>query len=181
MKYIMADIIKTINLLANEIGEVTIMEVCGTHTASIQKYGIPSILSKNIRLVSGPGCPVCVTSQEDISQAVFIADCDDVIFTCFGDMLRVPCGDKSLYSLREMGRDVRIITSPLDALQISKENVDKQVVYFGIGFETTAPHTAFLVEETAKQNIKNLSVLNSHKTMPQAITNLLEDKCKIDA
>ena len=95
--------------------------------------------------------------------------------------MRVPCGNKSLYSLREGGSDIRIVTSPMDALQISLENPQKQVVYFGIGFETTAPHTAALIEEAYKQNIKNISVLNSHKTMPPAITSLLKNKCGIDA
>lgn len=181
MKYDIKDIIKAIKQLADNFGEINIMEVCGTHTANIQKYGIPSVLPDNIRLISGPGCPVCVTSQEDISRAISIADRDDVIFTCFGDMMRVPCGNKSLYSLRESGRDIRIVTSPMDALQISLENPKNQVVYFGIGFETTAPHTAALVEKAYKQNVKNISILNSHKTMPAAITSLLENKCKIDA
>lgn len=181
MKTGINDLIAAIKLLAQDMDEISIMEVCGTHTASIRKYGIPSVLPENIRLVSGPGCPVCVTSQEDINIAVSIADREDVIFTCFGDMMRVPCGDRSLYSLREAGRDIRIITSPMEVLDISKANPEKQVVYLGIGFETTAPHTAVLVEEALKQNIKNISVLNSHKTMPQAITQLLKDECRIDA
>ena len=180
MKIGIKDLINAIKLLADNMGEVSIMEVCGTHTASIRKYGIPSVLPGNIRLISGPGCPVCVTSQEDINRAVSIADSNEVIFTCFGDMMRVPCGSKSLYSLHESGRDIRIVTSPMDALDISKANPEKQVVYFGIGFETTAPHTAALVDESTKQNIKNISVLNSHKTMPQAITHLLKDRCRID-
>ena len=180
MKNSIEDLINAIKLLAETMSEVSIMEVCGTHTASIRKYGIPSVLPGNIRLVSGPGCPVCVTSQEDINMALSIADSEKVIFTCFGDMMRVPCGDKSLYSLREAGRDIRIVTSPMDAIDISKTNPEKQVVYFGIGFETTAPHTAALVDEIDKQNINNISVLNSHKTMPQAITHLLKDRCRID-
>jgi len=181
MKYNIEDLIKSIGLLAKNTGEVTIMEVCGTHTASIQEYGIPSLLPENIRMVSGPGCPVCVTSQEDISAAVSIADREGVIFTCFGDMMRVPCEDGSLYSLYEKGRDVRLITSPMDAQRIAVENPSRKVVYFGIGFETTAPHTAALIEAADRQNIKNLSILNTHKTMPQAIAHLLQGRSRVSA
>lgn len=181
MRYNIEDIIKGINTLAEGLDTVTIMEVCGTHTHSIRRFGIPSILPRNIRLVSGPGCPVCVTSQEDIASAVDIADRDNVVFTCFGDMMRVPCGNVSLYSLYESGRDIRLVTSPLDALEIAKANPDKQVVYFGIGFETTAPHTAALVEAASSQKVANLSVLSAHKTMPQAIEALLSGQNKIDA
>ncbi|MDP4132508.1 MAG: hydrogenase formation protein HypD [Bacillota bacterium] len=181
MKYSIEDLIKQINFLADGAGDIAIMEVCGTHTASIRKFGIMSILPENIKMVSGPGCPVCVTSQEDISAAVAIADREGVIFTCFGDMMRVPCDSTSLYSLFEKGRDVRLVTSPMDAKKIAQENPEKQVVYFGIGFETTAPHTAALVEEADKEKIKNLSVLNSHKTMPSAIKHLLQADSKISA
>ncbi len=181
MIYDIKDLIKGIEKLADGAGSITIMEVCGTHTASIRKFGITSLLPENIRMVSGPGCPVCVTSQTDIAAAVSIADRDGVIFTCFGDMMRVPCGEGSLYSLRESGRDVRLVTSPMDALKTAVENPQKQVVYFGIGFETTAAHTAALVEAADGQNITNLSVLNAHKTMPQAVGQLLKGKSNISA
>lgn len=180
MKYKVEDIKKNIDKLAEGLGRITLMEVCGTHTASIHKYGIKELLPDNIRLVSGPGCPVCVTSQGDIAAALGVAAREDVIFTCFGDMMRVPCGDTSLYSLYEGGRDVRIVTSPLDALRIAQNNPDRQTVYFGIGFETTAPHTAALIEAADECGIQNLSVLSAHKTIPQALRKLLTDESCID-
>lgn len=173
------ELINGINLLAKEAGEINIMEVCGTHTSNIRKFGIPSVLPENIKLVSGPGCPVCVTSGEDIEAALFIADREDVIFTCFGDMMRVPCGRGSLYSIYEKGRDVRLVTSPLDSKKIAAENPGKQVVYFGIGFETTAPHTAALAEAADREGLENLSILNAHKTMPSAIESLLRGEHRI--
>ena len=181
MIYSISELIQGINRVADKLGPVTIMEVCGTHTANIQKYGIPSILPENIKLVSGPGCPVCVTAQDDIAAAVSIADRDKVMFTCFGDMMRVPNGNTSLYSLYENGKDIRLVTSPLDALRIASETPDKEIVYFGIGFETTAPHTAALIEAACSRRVMNLSVLNAHKTMPQAIEHLLIGKSGVDA
>ncbi|HZW49242.1 MAG TPA: hydrogenase formation protein HypD [Bacillota bacterium] len=181
MKYSIADLLQGISKLADQTGPVTIMEVCGTHTSSIQQYGLPSLLPQTIRLVSGPGCPVCVTSSADIAAAIALANRDDVIFTCFGDMMRVPCGKISLYSLYEQGRDIRLVTSPMDALAIAQAHPEKQVVYFGIGFETTAPHTAVLIQKTTALGIQNLSVLNTHKTMPQAIMALLQQDSSIDA
>jgi hydrogenase expression/formation protein HypD len=181
MKYKIEEIKKTIAELAEGMGQLTIMEVCGTHTTNIRKYGIQELLPDNIRLVSGPGCPVCVTPQKDIAAAISLADREDVIFTCFGDMMRVPCGDTSLYSLYERGKDIRIITSPMDALRIAQDNPDRQVVYFGIGFETTAPLTAALIESAGECGVQNLSVLCAHKTIPQAITQLLKSGSSIDA
>lgn len=181
MKYKIEDIKKRIEVLAENMKQVTIMEVCGTHTTSIRKYGIQELLPDNIRLVSGPGCPVCVTAQKDIAAALSIAEEKDVIFTCFGDMMRVPYGDISLYSLYESGRDIRIVTSPMDALHIAQDNPNKQTVYFGIGFETTAPLSAALIEAADECRIQNLSVLCAHKTMPQAITQLLKNGGSIDA
>lgn len=175
------DLTNGIKQLADGAGEITIMEVCGTHTREIHKFGIPSLLPSNIRLVSGPGCPVCVTSQEDVFAAVSIAERENVIFTCFGDMMRVPCSHGSLFSKRERGKDVRLVTSPLDALEIAAQNPEKQVVYFGIGFETTAPHTAALIEAAKLRGVSNLSILCSHKTMPQAIRTLLAGESKISA
>lgn len=181
MRYGIEDVINGIRALAEGLGDVTIMEVCGTHTHSIRRFGIPSILPSNIKLVSGPGCPVCVTAQEDIAAALDIADQEDVIFTCFGDVMRVPCGNASLYSLYESGRDIRLVTSPLDALEIAKANPGRQVVYFAIGFETTAPHTAALIEAANNQKVENISILNTHKTMPQALQALLSGQKKINA
>jgi hydrogenase expression/formation protein HypD len=181
MKYEIEVIRKNIAELAEALGQITIMEVCGTHTANIRRYAIPELLPDNIRLVSGPGCPVCVTPQKDIAAAITIVDREDVIFTCFGDILRVPWGDTSLYSLYERGKDIRIITSPMDALRIARDNPGREVVYFGIGFETTAPLTAALIETAASCGIQNLSVLCAHKTMPQAITALLKSGSSIAA
>jgi len=180
-KYRLEDIKKRIDELAEKMGQITVMEVCGTHTANIHKYGIQELLPHNIRLVSGPGCPVCVTDQKDIAAALSLADQKDVIFTCFGDMMRVPCGDRSLYSLYESGKDIRVVTSAMDALQIAKDNPERQTVYFGIGFETTAPQTAALIEAADECGIRNLSVLNAHKTMPQAIRQLMGNGSGIDA
>lgn len=181
MKYSITAIQKIITELARDMKHMTIMEVCGTHTANIRKYGIQNLLPDNIRLISGPGCPVCVTSKNDISAALTIANQDDVIFTCFGDMMRVPCGDTSLYTLYESGKNICIITSPMDVLQIAKDNPKKQIVYFGIGFETTAPLTAVLIESADKYGLNNLSVLCAHKTMPQAIKQLFKNGSNIDA
>lgn len=167
--------------LARSMGQISIMEVCGTHTASIRKYGIEELLPGNVRLVSGPGCPVCVTPQEDIAAAISIAALDEVIFTCFGDMMRVPCGDTSLYSLYESGKDIRVVISPMDVLRIAQDNPDRRVVYFGIGFETTAPLTAALIEAADKCGLQNLSVLCAHKTIPQALAQLLKSGSNIDA
>lgn len=181
MKYNIEDLKKSIKEFAKDLDQIVIMEVCGTHTASIQRYGIRQLLPDSIKLVSGPGCPVCVTAQADISVALSIAKQDDVIFTCFGDMMRVPCEDESLYSLYERGYDIRIVTSPMDALNIAKQNESKQIVYFGIGFETTAPLTAALIETAFLDEVSNLSVLSAHKTMPEAVVGLLGKTNNIDA
>lgn len=180
-KYRIEDIRKRIEEIAGELGQITVMEVCGTHTANIHRYGIQEFLPENIRLVSGPGCPVCVTDQKDIAAALSIAEQENVIFACFGDMMRVPCGNISIYSLYESGKDIRVVTSAMDALQIARENPEKQTVYFGIGFETTAPQTAALIESADELSIRNLSVLSVHKTMPQAIRQLLGNGSGIDA
>jgi hydrogenase expression/formation protein HypD len=181
IRYRIEDIKKRIDELAEKMGQVTVMEVCGTHTANIHKYGIKELLPDNIRLVSGPGCPVCVTDQKDIAAALSLVDHEGVIFACFGDMMRVPCGDRSLYSLYESGKDVRVVTSAMDALQIARDNPDRQTVYFGIGFETTAPQTAALIEAADGCGVRNISVLSAHKTMPQAIRQLLGHGSGIDA
>ena len=168
-------------MLAKDLGPITIMEVCGTHTANIRRFGIQDLLPDNIRLVSGPGCPICVTPQKDIAAALSLAKREDVIFTSFGDMMRVPCGQRTLYSLYEQGKDLRIVTSPLDAWRIAQENPKAQVVYFGIGFETTAPLTAALVEIADEYGTDNLSVLSVHKTIPPALRQLLKSGSNIDA
>jgi hydrogenase expression/formation protein HypD len=169
---------ETIEQLADYISRTliqpcTIMEVCGTHTMSIARWGIRTLLPPELRLISGPGCPVCVTDTATIAEALALAAMPGVIFTCFGDMLRVPAGSKSLAQLQAEGRDIRIVLSPLDALSLAEANPERQVVFFAAGFETTAPLTAAVVESARSRGTANFSVLSAHKTMPQAIAALL--------
>jgi hydrogenase expression/formation protein HypD len=151
-----------------------LMEVCGGQTHSIVRYGIDRMLPPSVELVHGPGCPVCVTSLEMIDRAHAIARIPDVVFTSFGDMLRVPgsCGD--LLTLRSRGADVRIVYSPLDALAIARKNPDKRVVFFGIGFETTAPANAMAVHLAKREGVSNFSMLVSHVLVPPAMAAILQ-------
>ncbi len=150
-----------------------IMEVCGGQTHTIVKYGIDDLLPRQITLIHGPGCPVCVTPLEVIDQALIIAARPDVIFCSYGDMLRVPgsCGD--LLSVKAGGGDVRIVYSPLDCLKIAATNPDKSVVFFAVGFETTAPANAMAVWQAKRLGLTNFSVLVSHVLVPPAITAIL--------
>ena len=163
--------------IVDEIHSVTrknwvIMEVCGGQTHSIMKNGIDQLIPKSIELVHGPGCPVCVTPLEKIDKALAIASNDDVIFTSFGDMLRVPGSKKDLFMVKSEGGDVRIVYSPLDALKIAKDNPHKKIVFFAVGFETTAPLTAMAVWQAKEQGINNFSLLVSHVLVPPAINAL---------
>jgi len=151
-----------------------IMEVCGGQTHTIVKYGIDEILPPQIELVHGPGCPVCVTSLEMIDRAHAIATRPGVIFTSFGDMLRVPGSRGDLLALKSQGSDVRIVYSPLDAVNLAAANPDKKVVFFAIGFETTAPPNAMAVWMARKRNLKNFSVLVSHVLVPPSMTAILQ-------
>jgi hydrogenase expression/formation protein HypD len=151
-----------------------IMEVCGGQTHSIVKYGIDQMLPPEVELVHGPGCPVCVTSLEMIDKAHAIARRPDVIFCSFGDMLRVPGSEGDLLVLKSRGADVRIVYSPIDALKIARAHPDKKVVFFAIGFETTAPANAMAVWQAQKQGIKNFSVLVSHVLVPPSIASILQ-------
>jgi len=155
-------------------GPYAFMEVCGTHTMAISQFGIRGLIPKSIKLLSGPGCPVCVTSLYDIDRMIAIAGLKDVIFTTFGDMVRVPGSQTSLREARSQGADVRIIYSPLDALQIAAENRDKQVVFAGVGFETTSPTIIATVLEAKEQGINNFSVYPAFKTVPNALKAILE-------
>lgn len=166
---------------AQNLPPVTIMEVCGTHTHAIRRYGIRQLLPPNIRLVSGPGCPVCVTAEEDIALALALAKQPNVTLFCFGDMMRVPCGNASLLLLGSRGADVRIALSPLDALTFAKEYPSREVVWYGVGFETTTPHSAALLEAAKRDGVQNLSVFSAHKTMPNALRALLSNASHIDA
>jgi hydrogenase expression/formation protein HypD len=149
------------------------MEVCGGQTHSIVKHGIDLLLPQGIELVHGPGCPVCVTSLELIDKAHAIARHSDVIFCSFGDMLRVPGSQADLFTLRSQGADVRVVYSPLDCLKIARANPDKRIVFFAIGFETTAPANAMLVWRAREEGLKNVSVLVSHVLVPPAIAAIL--------
>lgn len=161
--------------------EITIMEVCGTHTMSIFKSGVRGLLPKNIKLISGPGCPVCVTPQGYIDSAIEISKRDDVIITTFGDLMKIPGTKSNLQKEKAQGRDIRIVYSPLQSLDIAKENQDKEVVFLGVGFETTAPILALSVFNAKKQNINNYSLLHSIKTMPQAMKALvIDEELKVD-
>ncbi|HET7346621.1 MAG TPA: hydrogenase formation protein HypD [Acidobacteriaceae bacterium] len=150
-----------------------IMEICGGQTHSIVKNGIDHLLPKGIELVHGPGCPVCVTPLEMIDKAHAIARRSEVIFCSFGDMLRVPGSNGDLFSIKSQGGDVRVVYSPIDCLRIAKTNPDKQVVFFAIGFETTAPANAMLAWQARQMGIKNLSLLVSHVLVPPAIESIL--------
>ncbi|MBI3764787.1 MAG: hydrogenase formation protein HypD [Chloroflexi bacterium] len=151
-----------------------IMEVCGGQTHSILKNGLDQLLPAEVELVHGPGCPVCVTPLELIDKAIALASRPDVIFVSYGDMLRVPGSEKDLFGVRAAGGNVRVVYSPLDSLKIARENSDKTVVFFGIGFETTAPANAMAVVQAKNQGIQNFAMLVSHVTVPPAISALLE-------
>ncbi len=151
----------------------TLMEVCGGQTHSIVKFGIDELLPKEVMLVHGPGCPVCVTPLEQIDKSLTIAGLSGVIFTSFGDMLRVPGTRTDLLTMKAGGSDVRIVYSPLDALKIAQDNPDHEVVFFAVGFETTAPANAMAVFQAAQQGVKNFSVLVSHVLVPPAIEAIL--------
>ena len=153
--------------------EWTIMEVCGGQTHSIVKFGIDELLPKQITLVHGPGCPVCVTPLELIEKAIEIASRPGVIFCSFGDMVRVPGNSKDLLTVKAEGGDVRIVYSPLDALRLAQEKPERQVVFFAVGFETTAPANAMAVFQAHQQKVKNFSILVSHVLVPPAMEAIL--------
>ena len=150
-----------------------VMEICGGQTHSIVRYGIDQLLPSEIELVHGPGCPVCVTPLELIDKAIAIASRPEVIFTSYGDMLRVPGSERDLFSVRASGGDVRVVYSPLDAVKIAQKNPDREVVFFAIGFETTAPPNAMSVSQAQTLGLDNFSVLVSHVRVPPAIHAIL--------
>ncbi len=158
----------------------TLMEICGGQTHSIVKYGVDELLPKEITLVHGPGCPVCVTPLEQIDKAIQIASRPDVIFCSFGDMLRVPGSELDLFAVKAKGGDVRVLYSPLDCLTIARQNPDKQVVFFAVGFETTAPAHAMALYQAKRQGITNFSMLVSHVLVPPAMEAILSSPaCKV--
>jgi hydrogenase expression/formation protein HypD len=149
------------------------MEICGGQTHAIMQYGLDQLLPPHIELIHGPGCPVCVTALELIDQALMIASQDDVIFTSFGDMLRVPGSNRDLFSIRAAGGQVRVVYSPLDAVKIAQQNPQKQVVFFAIGFETTAPANAMAVMHANKLRLTNFSILPANVLVPPAMHTIL--------
>ncbi|MCL4530461.1 MAG: hydrogenase formation protein HypD [Chloroflexi bacterium] len=151
----------------------TLMEICGGQTHAIVRHGLDLLLPAEIELVHGPGCPVCVTPLELIDKALAIASRPDVIFCSYGDMLRVPGSGSDLFSVKAQGSDVRVVYSPLDAVKIAQENPDKQVVFFAIGFETTAPPNVMSVLQAQRLGLKNYSILVSHVRVPPAISAIL--------
>ena len=155
--------------------EISLMEVCGGHTMSIQKFGIPSLLPTNIRLVSGPGCPVCVSSKKFIDKALVYAKMDDVIITTFGDLIRVPGLSSSLEKEKANGADVRIVYSPLMAIEIAKQNPNKKIIFLGIGFETTSPTSAAAIANAYRDKVNNFFLFSSHKIMPPAMAALIDE------
>lgn len=160
----------------------TLMEICGGQTHSLVKNGILEMLPDKITMVHGPGCPVCVTSVSVIDEAVYLAQQPNIILCSFGDMLRVPGSNKNLLEVKAAGGDVRILYSPLEALTIAKENPDKEIVFFAVGFETTAPANALSVVQASKMGITNYSILASHVLVPPAMEAILSDEeNKIDA
>ena len=158
-----------------------IMEVCGTHTMSIFRFGLKEILPENIKLISGPGCPVCVTPNEFLDKAIVIAGLKDVIIATFGDMLKVPGSHSSLEKEKACGADIKIVYSSLDALDLARKNPKKKIVFLGIGFETTAPTVAQSILIAKKENLNSYSVLCGHKTMPAVLETLVKDRTiKVD-
>jgi hydrogenase expression/formation protein HypD len=153
--------------------KVNLMEVCGTHTMAIFRSGIKQLLPKNINLISGPGCPVCVTAQQDIDNMLALARIKNVIITTFGDMLKVPGTESSLEKQRANGSDVRSLYSPLDALEIARKNKNREVVFLAVGFETTSPAIASVISDAKEKKIKNFSVFSCHKLIPPAMQALL--------
>ena len=161
---------------------LNIMEICGGHTHSIMKFGLPQLVGENINFIHGPGCPVCIMPRSRIDEAIAIASIDGVIFCTLADMLRVPGSKGSLSELRADGADIRALYSPLDTITIAKENPDKKVVFFAIGFETTTPMSAVVVKQAVELNLQNLFIHINHVTVPAPVRAIMSDKdVKIDA
>jgi hydrogenase expression/formation protein HypD len=160
--------------------DYTFMEVCGGHTMAIYRFGIKSLLPENIKLISGPGCPVCVTSKSFIDKTLLYCKMKDVILTTFGDLMRVPGTSSTLEKEKTKGRDIRIVFSAIEALEIAAGNPQKIIIFPAIGFETTAPGTAVIIKEAVKNKVLNFFILNGHKIMPPALEALIHDGVRID-
>src|SRR6187397_1731197 len=151
-----------------------VMEVCGGHTHSIYKYGVDDLLPSTVELIHGPGCPVCVIPMGRIDDAIAVAETPNVIFTSFGDMMRVPGGNGTLLEAKARGADVRFVYSPLDALRIAVDNPGREVVFFAVGFETTAPSTAVTLIQARDDHVMNFSVFSNHVTIVPPIKAILD-------
>jgi len=162
--------------------KINIMEVCGTHTMAISRYGLRQLIPESINLISGPGCPVCVTPAGDIDSIIEIAGKYEVSIFTFGDILRVPGSKSSLYNERSEGKDINICYSPADALDFAKNNPERKVIFIAIGFETTIPLTSVIIKRAYREKINNFYIYNTHKLIPEALELLLLDKeVEIDA
>ncbi|MCL5292825.1 MAG: hydrogenase formation protein HypD [Actinobacteria bacterium] len=168
-------------LKATSSRAISLMEVCGTHTVAISRNGMRQVIPETIKLLSGPGCPVCVTANSDIDYAIELAKTDGVTMTTFGDMMKVPGSYSSFTKEKAAGADIRVVYSTIDALKIAEENPDREIVFFGVGFETTSPTVALSVVEAKKRGLKNYSVYARHKVVPPAMAALLSlGEVKID-
>ncbi|HIY84123.1 MAG TPA: hydrogenase formation protein HypD, partial [Candidatus Rubneribacter avistercoris] len=174
-------LIESIGKLA-PAGGATLMEVCGTHTVAIARNGIRDLMPQGTRLASGPGCPVCVTSNRDIDTVIALARIPNVTIATFGDMTRVPGSTSSLLQEQAAGRSVQIVYSPLDALTLAAQHPERQIVFVGVGFETTTPLVAMAVKRAAAADLKNFTVFAAHKNMPGALEAIINDpQLKLDA
>lgn len=178
-----ADIAKSLTRAIKKMGQLplNLMEVCGTHTTAIFRHGIRSLLPSSVRLLSGPGCPVCVTAQGEIDAFIRLARQPDVMITTFGDLMRVPGSGSSLAQERAKGFDVRVVYSAMDALALARKHPDKKVIFLGVGFETTAPTIAAAIATAYKTGVSNFLVFSAHKIVPPALTALVQDpRTRID-
>ncbi len=162
------------------VGRYSFMEVCGGHTSAIHRFGIPSLLPPGIDLISGPGCPVCVTSADFIDRAVSYSKKENVIIATFGDLIRVPGSSSSLEKERSKGADIRIVFSGLEALNIARSNPEKMIIFPGIGFETTAPGTAVTVKQAKEAGLNNFLVLSAHKVMPPVMDAIVREGIRLN-
>jgi hydrogenase expression/formation protein HypD len=161
-------------------GSYSLMEVCGGHTSSIHRFGIPSLLPPCINLISGPGCPVCVTGTDFIDKAIFYSARTNVIIVTFGDLIRVPGSSSTLEKEKLKGADIRIVFSGLEALNIARSNPNKTIIFLGIGFETTAPGTAVTIKQAKEHRINNFLLLSAHKVMPPVMDAIVKEGIQID-
>jgi len=168
------------NITKSACRDYTFMEVCGGHTAAMHRFGIQSLLPGNVRLISGPGCPVCVTATAFIDKAIAYSKMHEVVITTFGDMIRVPGSFSSLEKEKAAGADIRIVFSGLEALEIAGKNPEKKIIFLGIGFETTAPGTAVTILLAEKSDIENFFLLNAHKVMPPAMEAIIKEGVNLD-